>query len=195
MTRRRKNSATAHQPAAPRGAAAIPRGRAGFTLIEVLATLMLFAIVLPVMMRAASVSTQAAAHAKRRNEAGSLAQSKLDEVMASYTAQTAQSSGGSGLTGMSGATGSIGSSGDFGPDWPDYKWSVEVQPWSQVNDANVQQLDVHVTWVDRGQQSVTLSTVVYLGGDSAATGAIGGGTGAAKTGGAKGTSAKPGASK
>jgi len=43
--------------------------RAGFTLVEVLATIMLLAIVLPVAMRGVTISTQTASTARRRTEA------------------------------------------------------------------------------------------------------------------------------
>jgi prepilin-type N-terminal cleavage/methylation domain-containing protein len=88
----------------------------GFTLIEVLAALMLVAIVLPVAMRGVAVAAGAASGARHRNEAAALAQSKMDELLANMQAQQTQMS-----TGMS---------GDFGDDWPDYQWSAELVTWT-----------------------------------------------------------------
>ena len=59
------------------------RRRQGFTLVEILVTLMLIAIVIPVIMKGISLGAQAASDAKRRTEAGGLAQEKLAEILAS----------------------------------------------------------------------------------------------------------------
>lgn len=94
----------------------LARRRGGFTLIEVLAALMLVAIVLPVAMRGVTVATAAASAARHRNEAAALAQSKMDELLASMQALQQQTN-----TNMS---------GDFGEDWPDYQWSAELVTWA-----------------------------------------------------------------
>jgi general secretion pathway protein I len=121
--------------------------RRGFTLIEVLAALLLAGIVLPVAMRGASLATGAAEVARRRTEASSLARSKLSELVSTGDWQTA-----------------AGRAGDFGPDWPDYRWSASVNRWTQTK-ADLRQLDVEVRWDARGGgiQTVTLSTLVYPG--------------------------------
>src|SRR4051794_33197688 len=92
------------------------QGGGGFTLIEVLAALMLVAIVLPVAMRGVSVATGAASNARHRNEASALAQSKMDELLANMQATQTQMN-----TNMS---------GDFGEDWPGYEWSAELVTWA-----------------------------------------------------------------
>ena len=144
------------------------RGRPGFTLIEVLATLLLIGIVLPVIMQGFSIATRVGSAAKRRTEAGALADAKLTELVA--TAQW-----------QSGVM-----SGDFNPDWPAYQWSAQVQPWS---DSGVDELDLTVTWTGRNGQpdSLTVSTLVYEGtsSDSTATGT--GTTGTTGTGTGTGT--------
>lgn len=171
------------------------RGRkGGFTLVEVLAALLLVAIVLPVTMRGVTYATNAATAARRRNEASGLAQSKLDELLAT----------------QDWTSGSL--SGDFVADgWPDYSWSAELAQWtpnglqmsnglannSMVGTASsagttasaagstsgtstaanasssnntLQELDLHVTWTDHGmQQTLTLSTLVYQSGNSMAS--------------------------
>src|SRR2546423_9326344 len=77
----------------------------GFTLIEVLATMVLMAIVLPVTMQALSVSLGAASSARHTTEASGLAQAKLNELIS---------------TGQWNST----SNGDFGTDHPGYRWEI-----------------------------------------------------------------------
>ena len=114
-----------------------------FTLVETLATLTLVAIILPVAMRGISLATSAASLARRQAEAGSLAEAKLNEMIATDAWQTANLSG------------------DFGLDGPDYRWSADVRDWQG---ATLRQLSVSVTWTARGKpRAVTLSTLVYNG--------------------------------
>ena len=54
--------------------------RAGFTLIEVLAALVLIGVVLPVAMKGVSIAMQAASHARHTGEAVELARHKLTEL-------------------------------------------------------------------------------------------------------------------
>jgi prepilin-type N-terminal cleavage/methylation domain-containing protein len=125
------------------------RTRRGFTLIEVVFTLLLISIALPVVMNGISISTRAGAFAKRRSEAGALAQSKLNELVSTGLWQSTLE-------------------GDFGPDapWNGYVWNAELVNWSStmgVNGSNVvQELDLHVSWKEGNTpQSVTVSTLVY----------------------------------
>jgi len=117
--------------------------RRGFTLIEILATLLLVAIILPVAMSGISLALNVADESKRRTEAAALAQSKLAEIVA-YNEWT---------------TASLG--GDFSPDRPQYRWAAQATAWEGTQ---LQQLDVQVLWRSRGQDHhVTLSTLVYAG--------------------------------
>ena len=123
------------------------RGSAGgFTLIEVLAAMLLIGIVLPVVMQGVMAATRAGSDAHRRTEAATLAQSKLQELTV-----TGQWDGGT-------------LSGDFGADWPAYRWQATVADWA--NDAQgvgMQQVDVSVTWTDRGRPaSLTVSGLAYV---------------------------------
>ena len=127
----------------------------GFTLVEVLVTVTLIGIILPVAMRGASITSKLAGTAKRRTEACGLAESKLNEVVITNGWQN----------------GVLG--GDFGQDWPDYHWRCQVQAWQndQVSDngaGNVtNELDLQVYWQgSSGEQSVTLSTLVYTPGST-----------------------------
>jgi len=115
--------------------------RAAFTLVEVLAALLLAAIVLPVAMQAISVATHAAGDARRRLEAAALAEGKLAELVAAGEWQTAELSGG------------------FAPEYPEYTWRAEVTEWPTA--AGLRQLAVEVGWVARGRErAVTLTTLV-----------------------------------
>ena len=93
--------------------------------------------------------TRAGGIARRRAEAGALAESKLNELIATGEWQS-------------------NLQGDFGTDdaWKDYTWTAELNPWSQsmgVNGTNViQELDLHVNWKEGNTpQQSTVSTLVY----------------------------------
>jgi type II secretory pathway pseudopilin PulG len=118
------------------------------TLIEVLATIVLMAIVLPVAMQGVSLAVAASQNARQRSEAAALADAKLSQLVATGDWQY-------GLL-----------SGDFGPDWPDYRWNGAAEPWQ--TSATIRQLSVRVTWTARNQErQVILSTLVYGGQESA----------------------------
>ena len=117
--------------------------RSGFTLVEVLATLTLLAIILPVAMRGISLATAAAGNARRDMEAASLAEATLNELLATGAWQGSELSG------------------DYGQDWPEYRWTAEVENWEGTV---LQQVTVHVRWTTRGSEhSVTLTTLAYSG--------------------------------
>jgi general secretion pathway protein I len=131
-----------------RGLRATPTGgtarrRPGFTLIEILATLLLVAIILPVAMGGISLALNTADESRRRTEAASLAQAKLSEIVA-Y-----------------GQWNNASLSGDFSPDRPEYRWEAQVSDWQGTL---VKQVDVQVLWNRRGRnRTVTLTTLVYTG--------------------------------
>jgi prepilin-type N-terminal cleavage/methylation domain-containing protein len=133
---------------------------AGFTLVEVLATLVLLGIVVPVAMRGVSVGLAAASTARRTAEAASLANAKLNELVIDGTWQTS------------------GSSGDF-PEAPDYHWTCE----NVARDYSTYEVILTVTWHQRGhERHLRLATLVY---PDATTGATGTETGTSSTGGAQ----------
>ena len=139
-----------------------PRPPRGFTLVEVLATILLLSIIIPVAMQAVSTATLAASAAKNRSTAAGLAESKLAELIATGDWQTGAVSGG------------------FGDEYPDFRWDARAVNWTE---ASVTQLDVVVSWktARRGDESIVLSTLVYL------SNATQGGTGSTGTGAASGT--------
>jgi prepilin-type N-terminal cleavage/methylation domain-containing protein len=129
--------------------------RRAFTLVEVLAAIVLIAIVLPVAMHGISLAARAASMAKHRSTAAQLGSSKLQEIVATGQWET-----------------SSNLSGDFsleGPDYQDYTWVAQVQQWNQrgvspqdIQPQTLSELDLKVIWKSRGQeQFLTFSTLVY----------------------------------
>jgi len=117
------------------------RRRGGFTLIEVLATMVLLGIVLPVALRGTSVALQAASHARHTSEAATLADSKINELATMI---------------QGGQVVSSGMSGDF-PEHTEYHWSCS----SAIDVNGLNELSVQVTWTERAQERVfTLTTLV-----------------------------------
>lgn len=116
--------------------------RHGMSLAEVLATIAIVAIVIPVAMQGVSLATALASVTRQRAEATTLAESKLNELMLSGQWQTA----------------ALG--GDFGADWPGYRWQAAVNNWDE---ADMRLLEVQVNWSSRGtDREVKLSTLVYV---------------------------------
>jgi general secretion pathway protein I len=119
--------------------------RRGFTLIEVLATLLLLAIVLPAVMEGVSVALAAADNARHRSEAANVAQAQLANLLA-----TNQWNGGI-------------LAGDVVQNGSTYHWQATVQSWAQdTTTVGLMEVDLLVTWNGRGgTRSVTLSTLTY----------------------------------
>ena len=116
------------------------RRQNGFTLIEVLAAIVLTAIALPVIMRAFSLSTSVGDLAHRRAEAAVLAHSKLNEIVATNLWQSSNLAG------------------DFAPDHPEYHWTAELVNWDS---STLKELDVHVAWGSGdAKHTVSMSTLV-----------------------------------
>ena len=117
--------------------------RPAFTLLEVLAALMLVAIVLPVAMRGISLATRTASHTARRARAAALAETKLTETL------------------IDGSWQNGASEGDFGSDQPDYRWRLDVREWLETT---FQELEVRVEWTEHGvDRYVSLTTLVPTG--------------------------------
>ena len=113
--------------------------RRGFTLMEVLAAMLLLGIVLPAAMGGLDVCLRAAANARHKQEAALLAEAKLNEVLATRDATT------------------LGTGGTFGDDWPEYRWTLATS----AGQFNLEQLDLTVEWQERGRtQSLTLGTMM-----------------------------------
>ncbi len=128
----------------------------GFTLVEVLAAITLMAIVLPTLMYGISLSANLAGTARHRTEATTLAEEKLNELVGSNTWQN-------------------GGGGDFGLDNPGYRWQATTTPWTDpdLTEQNLEQVDVTVTWTARRRnQSVTVSTLMYVPATADSTGGL-----------------------
>ena len=124
------------------GAKTNSKSRAGFTLVELLATFVLIAIIIPVAMRGISISTRIAGHSKKQIEAVSLAETKLTEFLITEDWLDGDQSG------------------DFGEDWPEYRWNLVIEDWEE--EETTQQLVLSVEWSESGLgRSVTLTTIVY----------------------------------
>ena len=118
------------------------RGRpGGFTFIELLATVVLIAIIMPVAMGSIGLCTRLGGQSRRQIEAASLANTKLTELK------------------VTGDWENGNPRGEFEDDWSDYQWRATVIGWT---DAAMRQLDVTVSWFSQGKErSVTLSTLIY----------------------------------
>ena len=120
----------------------ILKGQHGFTLLEILATFVLMAIILPAAMKGISLSSKMAGHSKKMVEAAALAETKLTEIIINKDWTGGEQDG------------------DFEDEWPDYSWSLTVEDWEK--EESMQQVDLSVFWNTSGiERSVTLTTVVY----------------------------------
>ena len=118
----------------------------GFTLVEILATFVLIAIILPVAMEGISLSTKMASDSKRKIEAGTLAEIKMTDLLVNKDWTDGDDNG------------------NFGNDYPEYTWRYEVKDWESED--MMRQIDLYVEWAATGRtHSVVLSTLVYLDGE------------------------------
>jgi general secretion pathway protein I len=117
------------------------RRRGGFTLVEVLAALVLMGIVLPVAMRGAVLAMHAGSLARHQAEAATLGEAKLTEMVST------------------GEWDSAGGEGDFGSDFPQYHWTLQ----RAQHDFDVTELMLSVIWTERGaERSVNVSTLAFV---------------------------------
>jgi prepilin-type N-terminal cleavage/methylation domain-containing protein len=113
----------------------------GFTFIELLATVVLIAIIMPVAMKSIGLCTRLGGLSRRQIEAASLAKTKMTDLIVTGDWQNGNQHG------------------SFGDDWPGYEWKATLTNWT---DSTVRQLDLTVFWESMGmQQTVMLSTLVY----------------------------------
>jgi len=120
--------------------------RRGFTLVEVMATLVVLGIVMPGIIAALTLATRSADIAKHRNIAALLAQQQLSQILIGNEWQNGNESG------------------NFGTQFPEYSWSSNVYAWPEdTTGAGLQEIDLTVAWTEFGHpQSLTVSTVAYL---------------------------------
>ena len=126
--------------------------RRGFTLVEVLASLLLMAIVIPVAMEGMSVASRVGVLGQRKAAAMRVAERVLNELM--IEEQTQQNS----------------SSGTAGDGDTSYPWTMRVENWSE--DA-MQQMTVTVMFsVQGGTYEVSVTTLLPTTTPTDETGAI-----------------------
>jgi prepilin-type N-terminal cleavage/methylation domain-containing protein len=146
----------------PRQISAVNRGRGGFTLAEVLAALLLMAIVIPVAMQGMGIATRAGEVSQRKAMAARIGEKVLNETI--VTGQLNQSL-------QSGVE-------QQGPC--QFRWTIRNEPWNQlasvpvlnspnginqgvVNQNNIHELSVDVTFPAQGRDyAVHLSTLVNI---------------------------------
>ena len=123
----------------------------GFTLIEALAAIAIMAIIIPVLLQGFTIAGGIAESARQYAEATNLAQSTLDELVATQDWQLGTNSG----------------QADIGPTH--YLWEAMVDNYEA--EANVQTLTVTVTWQPGrgGQNQIQLVTIVYIPGSTIQT--------------------------
>lgn len=136
------------------------RIRGGFTLVEILASLLFLAIAVPAIVGALGLASRTSEVAERSSLAGNLAENKLNEMLVDKAWQSAAQS-----------------NGDFGADFPYYRWQMSTQTWNDTNnpgtgttsttntggtDANgMTELSIEVFYpVQGGEHSVRLTTLV-----------------------------------
>ena len=129
---------------------------AGFTLVEILASLLFLAIAVPAIVAALGVASRTSEVAERSSVAGNLAENKLNEFLVGNAWQSAAQP-----------------AGDFGTDFPNYRWQMTTQTWAG-NTANtgtastsalgantLTELAVEVFYpLQGGEHSVRLTTLV-----------------------------------
>lgn len=113
----------------------------GFTLIEILATISMIALIIPVAMKGISIATALASDSKSSMQATNLAENRLAEILLDEEWQSSEKSG------------------KFSDEYSSYSWQMDT---SELAESNLKQVNVKVLWTHRGQErSITLSTLVY----------------------------------
>jgi prepilin-type N-terminal cleavage/methylation domain-containing protein len=119
-------------------------GCSGFTLVELLVTVLLVALIVPVAMQGLSLAGKVASQATQKSEAIVLAERKMAELVLNDYWRNGDMAG------------------DFGSDHLRYRWNAEVKTWT--GEAALGQLDLWVTWESFGfERAVHLATLVFTG--------------------------------
>lgn len=125
--------------------------RRGFTFVEVLAAMLLLAIVAPVFVEAMLLGNRAGVTADRKRVAARLAENQL---RASVLDQSWRNGA---------------QRGDFGKDLAGYRWALSSKPWSE--DATMTEITVTVYYtVQEREFEISLTTLAETTQNTAATG-------------------------
>lgn len=128
------------------------RGSAGFTLAEVLAALLLMAIIIPISLEGMGLVSRAAIMGQRKTAAMRVAERVLNEQLAVV------------IPGQAVPTTATGTEEEGGQT---YTWSMTTAPWPQDT---MTQMTVHVTFISQGNPYVmSLSTLYDPNADVAGT--------------------------
>ena len=135
-----------------RAALAIPNAaqarplKGGFTLIEVLVTLLLIGIVIPAIMHAITAAAAAGNAARHRDDAASLAKSQMASLI------LAVSQGQNPVL-----------AADAAQNGYQYHWKATVQPWNQdTTTVGIQEIDLIVSWANGSHpESMMLTSLAY----------------------------------
>jgi prepilin-type N-terminal cleavage/methylation domain-containing protein len=133
-TERRSNEGKCELHFSPSVASSLRRSVAspGFTLIEVLITMLLLSILVPVLMEGLSLSLHAASNSRHKTEAANIAQDELNMLVSTGEWNT-------------NPQGTVG----------DYNWKCQ----SADQDYGLSQVQLTVSWLERGQtREFTVST-------------------------------------
>jgi len=110
--------------------------------MEVLAALLLVALIIPTAMKGISIAVSLASDTVRRQTAVGLAETRLSELIIGRQWQSGTQTG------------------DFGDKHPGYQWQLAVEDRAE---AGLSQLNVEVFWEQRGyRRNIILSTLIYV---------------------------------
>lgn len=116
------------------------KNKKGFTLMEILATIVLIAVIIPVVMKGISITTHLASDSAGKLQAVNLAENKLAEILLEKQW----------LNGSQ--------SGNFTDEYSAYRWQMDAV---DSIDSGLKQIDVWVFWDRRGRErSMHLTTLV-----------------------------------
>jgi len=116
------------------------RGSPGFTFAELLAAMLLMAIVIPVAIRGLTIANRAGVLAERKRTAGQLGDCFLSEMIVTDAWRDSDREG------------------DFGEEWPGYRWVLEENEWEEDTMGEIQ---LTVLFEVQGQEhAVCLSTLI-----------------------------------
>ena len=109
--------------------------------MEVLATMVLIGLILPVAMKGISIATALTSDTLRKQQAVALAESRLDEILLEQDWKNGAQAG------------------TFEPDFPDYAWTLDTVTRPEPG---LTEVDLTVTWSHRGhQKNIDLATLVF----------------------------------
>jgi general secretion pathway protein I len=119
------------------------RGSAGFTLVEVLAALLMMAIVIPIALQGMTIVSRAAVMGQRKTAAMRVAERVLNEQLAVVTQGQSIPASGSGTEEEGGMS---------------YSWTMTTTVWPQDT---MTQMTVHVTFMSQGNPYVMSLSTLY----------------------------------